>query len=213
MTSGARWRKWCRRGRFIILKTRCRTRRCGIWRPKSPAKRFSANCTRNCRINPLSRPIAGPSARINLFASSRRFLSSAKASATSCSAQVTLPRSVLGFDVLLYLSLALDALPVAFQDRTPSVQMTESMIPIATVMAACLILLLVYFVWLAAQRRKNWPRWALVASLVLSMISLVQIIGDGGLQLDSGIEIVSCALTAAGLYFSFTGDARGWFNA
>jgi len=41
----------------------------------------------------------------------------------------------------------------------------------------------------------------------------VQIIGDSGLQLDSGIEIVSCILTAAGLYFSFTGDAQGWFNA
>ena len=27
------------------------------------------------------------------------------------------------------------------------------------------------------------------------------------------IEVVSCALTAAGLYFSFTGDAVGWFNA
>jgi hypothetical protein len=87
------------------------------------------------------------------------------------------------------------------------------MITIATVMAACLILLLVYFVWLAAQRRKNWPRWALVASLVLSVISLVQIIGESGLQVDSSIEIVSCALTAAGLYFSFTGDAKGWFNA
>jgi hypothetical protein len=24
---------------------------------------------------------------------------------------------------------------------------------------------------------------------------------------------VSCALTTAGLYFSFTGDAQGWFNA
>jgi hypothetical protein len=32
-------------------------------------------------------------------------------------------------------------------------------------------------------------------------------------QLDSGIEIVSCLLTAAGLYFSFTGDAVGWFDA
>jgi hypothetical protein len=80
-------------------------------------------------------------------------------------------------------------------------------------MAAFLILLLVYFVWLAAQRRKNWPRWALVVSLALSVISLVQIIGDGGLQLDSAIEIVSCILTAAGLYYSFTGDAKGWFNA
>ncbi len=123
-----------------------------------------------------------------------------------------LPKNVLRFEVLLYLSLTLDALSVAFQDRTPSVEMTESMITTATVMAACLILLLVYFVWLAAQRRKNWPRWALAAALVLSIISLVQIIGDSGVQLDSGIEIVSCILTAAGLYFSFTGDAQGWFN-
>ena len=124
-----------------------------------------------------------------------------------------LPKNVLRFEVLLYLSLTLDALSVAFQDRTPSVEMTESMITTATVMAAGLILLLVYFVWLAAQRRKNWPRWALAAAMVLSIISLVQIIGDSGLQLDSGIEIVSCILTAAGLYFSFTGDAQGWFNA
>ena len=45
------------------------------------------------------------------------------------------------------------------------------------------------------------------------MISLMQVIGDNGVQLDSAIEVVSCALTAAGLYFSFTGDAVGWFNA
>ena len=64
---------------------------------------------------------------------------------------MTLPRNVLWFEVLLYLSLTLDALSVAFQDRTPNAEMTEQMITVATVMAACLILLLVYFVWLAAQ--------------------------------------------------------------
>ncbi len=125
---------------------------------------------------------------------------------------MNVPKNVLWFEVLLYLSLVLDALSVAFTDRTPSLEMTESMITTASVMAACLILLLVYFVWLAAQRRKNWPRWALVASLVLSVISLVQMVGDSGVQFDSAIEIISCALTAAGLYFSFTGDAKGWFN-
>ena len=124
-----------------------------------------------------------------------------------------LPKNVLWFEVLLYMSLTLDALSVAFQDRTPSAEMTESMITVATVMAGGLILVLVFFVWLAAQRRKNWPRWALAAALVLSVISLVQVIGESGVQLDSGIEVVSCALTAAGLYFSFTGDAVGWFNA
>jgi len=126
---------------------------------------------------------------------------------------MNVPKNVLWFEVTLYLSLTLDAMSVAFQDRTPTATMTEQMIATATVMAAGLILLLVYFVWLAAQRRKNWPRWALAAALVLSVISLVQVIAENGLQLDSGIEIVSCALTAAGLYFSFTGDAVGWFNA
>jgi hypothetical protein len=88
---------------------------------------------------------------------------------------MTLPRNVLWFEVLLYLSL--------------------------------------YFVRLAARGRKNWPRWVLAAALVLSVISLMQVISANGVQLDSAIEVVSCALTAAGLYFSFTGDAAGWFNA
>jgi hypothetical protein len=70
-----------------------------------------------------------------------------------------------------------------------------------------------YLVRLAAHRRKNWPRWVLTAALAFSVMSLAQVIGDSGLQVDSAIEVVSCALTAAGLYFSFTGDAKGWFNA
>jgi branched-subunit amino acid permease len=126
---------------------------------------------------------------------------------------MTIPKNVWWFEVLLYASLTLDALSVAFQDRTPRADLTEQMINVATVMAAGLILLLVYFVWLAARRRKNWPRWALTAALVLSMISLTQVIGASGLQFDSAVDVVSCALTAAGLYCSFTGDAKGWFNA
>jgi heme/copper-type cytochrome/quinol oxidase subunit 4 len=125
---------------------------------------------------------------------------------------MTVPKNVLWFEVLLYLSLTLDALSVAFQDRRPTDEVSQSTIAVATLIAACLILLMVYFVHLAAQRRKNWPRWVLMASLVLSVISLTQSIGDSGVELDSAIEIVSCALTAAGLYFSFTGDAQGWFN-
>ena len=126
---------------------------------------------------------------------------------------MNIPRNVQWFEALLYMSLTLDAVSVAFQDRTPRADMTEQTINVATVIAGGLILLLVYFVWLAAQRRKNWPRFALAAALVLSVISLVQVIGESGVQFDSGIEVISCALTAAGLYFSFTGDAVGWFNA
>jgi uncharacterized BrkB/YihY/UPF0761 family membrane protein len=126
---------------------------------------------------------------------------------------MNVPKNVLWFEALLYASLMLDALSIAFQDRTPSSEMTDRMIMVATILAGGMILLFLYFVWLAARQRKNWPRWVLAAFLVLSIIALVQVIGDNGLELDSGIEIISCVLTVAGLYFSFTGDAKGWFNA
>jgi hypothetical protein len=126
---------------------------------------------------------------------------------------MNVPRNVLLFEIMLYLSLMLDALSVAFQDRTPDAGVTSSTITIATAMTGLLILLLLYFVWLAARRRKNWPRWVLAAALLFSVGSLWQALGESGLGLDSGIEIVSCVLTAAGLYFSFTGDAQDWFDA
>jgi len=126
---------------------------------------------------------------------------------------MSLPANVQRFEALLYASLMLDAVSVAVQDRTPNAEMTEQMIMTATLLAGGMILLLVYFVRLAAHHRKNWPRWVLAAALVLTVISLGQIIGERGMELDSAIEIVSCALTTMGLYFSFTGDAQGWFNA
>ncbi|MBR0700352.1 hypothetical protein ML401_13810 [Bradyrhizobium sp. 62B] len=126
---------------------------------------------------------------------------------------MSVPSNIRRFEALLYASLMLDALSVAVQDRTPNAEMTEQMITTQTLLAGGMILLLVYFVRLAAHHRKNWPRFVLAAALVLSVISLGQIIGEKGLELDSAIEIVSCVLTTMGLYFSFSGDAQGWFNA
>ncbi|MGJ4969577.1 MULTISPECIES: hypothetical protein [unclassified Bradyrhizobium] len=126
---------------------------------------------------------------------------------------MSVPRNVLWFEVLLYISLMLDALSVAVSDRTPTFDVTEDMITTQTVLNGVVILLLFYFVYLAAQRRRNWPRWVLLGALVLSDIFLVQVIGQKGMTLDAGIEVISCALTTMGLYYSFTGDARGWFNA
>jgi peptidoglycan/LPS O-acetylase OafA/YrhL len=94
---------------------------------------------------------------------------------------MNVPRNVTRFEVLLYASLMLDCLSVAVQDRTPSGEMTDQMIATSTLLAGGMIGLLVYFVWLAAQKRKNWPRWVLGVALVLSTISLVQITGDRGL--------------------------------
>ena len=126
---------------------------------------------------------------------------------------MNIPGNVFRFQVLLYMSLMLDALSVAFQDRTPTDDMSDSTVTALTLLSGGEILLLVYFVHLAARHRKNWPRWVLLVALVLAVISLVDVIGSNGLELDSSIEILSCMLTSLGLYFSFTGDAKGWFNA
>ena len=48
---------------------------------------------------------------------------------------MNVPRNVLWFEALLYMSLTLDAVSVAFQDRTPKADMTAQMINVATVMA------------------------------------------------------------------------------
>ena len=126
---------------------------------------------------------------------------------------MTLPKNVFLFEVLLYLSLVLDALSVAFQDRTPNAETTESMITTATLMAACLILLLVYFVWLAAQQAQELA--ALGAGHAAGAFDLLGGADDRRERpaARQRHRDVSCALTAAGLYFSFTGDAQGWFNA
>ncbi|WP_436441450.1 hypothetical protein, partial [Enterococcus faecium] len=67
-------------------------------------------------------------------------------------------------------------------------------------------------VWLTARRRKRWARTILVVALMLSVASIVTTMGETGLQFGTFVDIVSTALTALGLSFSFTGDAKDWFR-
>jgi hypothetical protein len=120
--------------------------------------------------------------------------------------------NLVRFEVRLYLALTLDALSVAVQDHTPTATSPWPMIMINAMMAASMILVQVYFVRLAARRRKSWPRFALLAALVLTVISVFAETVQRGVTFDSLIEIASCALTALGLYLSFTGDAANWFT-
>jgi hypothetical protein len=47
----------------------------------------------------------------------------------------------------------------------------------------------------------------------LSALSSLHAHGLGELRFGLAVDLASTALTVAGLYFSFTGDARGWFDA
>src|ERR1700754_2845917 len=101
------------------------------------------------------------------------------------------PGNVLRFEELLYISLILDALAVAAQDRTPTPEITDDAIMSQTILNGVVIVLLAYFVHLAAQRRKSWPRWIMLGALVLSVMSLALALSSSGMTLDVGIEIIS----------------------
>ena len=122
---------------------------------------------------------------------------------------VTVPRNILYFEVLLYLSLIIDTLSMLVRDDTFSDP--DISVPVAKLMTAVLILVFVYMVWLAARMHKNWARMVLVASLALSIVSMGSAVNESGFQFETLFDVVSSILTALGLYFSFTGDAVGWF--
>lgn len=118
------------------------------------------------------------------------------------------PKNIFYFEVLLYLSLLLDALSMLFRDDPAA--MTP---PAAKLITAALILLFVELVWLAARRRKNWARMVLLAAFALSVFSIVEVLRVVGWEFTTVVDVVSALLTALGLYLSFTGDARDWFRA
>jgi glucan phosphoethanolaminetransferase (alkaline phosphatase superfamily) len=123
---------------------------------------------------------------------------------------VAVPKHIFYFEVLLYLSLMLDSLSMLFRSDAYS-DLSDITPSAAKLVTAVLILLFVYLVWLAARRRQNWARMILLVSLVFSMISVAAMINETGWQLETFVDFVSAALTGAGLFFSFTGDAQGWF--
>ncbi len=120
------------------------------------------------------------------------------------------PQNIWRFEVLLYASLLLDTLTALF--RTMPEDMSESAASVAYFANALMILLFVFLVGLAARHRKNWARIVLLVALGLSVLSLAGELSFSGLQFETLLELISTGMTAAGLYYSFTGDARGWFE-
>lgn len=121
------------------------------------------------------------------------------------------PKNIFYFEVLLYLSLLIDALSAAFLDRMPD-DVTASTKLAINFIAVVMTLGFVQLVWLAAHRRKNWARMVLVAALMLSVASIVTSVGEAGMPFGTFVDVISTALTALGLSLSFTGDAKDWFR-
>lgn len=123
---------------------------------------------------------------------------------------MTIPKSVLRFEVLLYLSLLIDTLSAAFIARSPA-GIDRSAAVNADMFVVIVFVFFLLLVWFAARQRKNWARWALVVALALSVLSLLGSL-SGGLTLALVVDLFSTGLAGAGLYFSFSDDAEDWFK-
>jgi len=124
---------------------------------------------------------------------------------------VKVPTNIFYFEVLLYLSLLIDVLSAAFLDRI-SDDTVESTRLAVNFIAVLMTLGFMQLIWLAAHRRKNWARIVLLVAAALSVASIATTLSKTGLQFSTFVDVISTALTALGLYCSFTGDAQGWFR-
>ncbi|MBN9596491.1 MAG: hypothetical protein J0G36_14190 [Afipia sp.] len=124
---------------------------------------------------------------------------------------IKVPTHIFYFEVLLYLSLLIDVLSAAFLDRI-SDDVSDSTRLAVNFIAVLMTLGFMQLIWLAAHRRRNWARMVLVAALMLSIASVATTLNEAGMQFGTFIDIISTALTALGLFYSFTGDAQGWFR-
>jgi hypothetical protein len=123
-----------------------------------------------------------------------------------------IPKNILRFEVLLYLSILLDLLSAAFLGRDRLVGLGAATEARVILIIVGIIMLECFFVHLAARKRKNRARWILLGVQALSWLSSLNPAGVGPTTAEMTISVVSTALAAIGLYFSFTGDAKGWFT-
>jgi hypothetical protein len=126
--------------------------------------------------------------------------------------RMTVPTNVLRFEALLYLSLLLDALTAALFGIAPD-DATAPASPSVNLFTALFIASLVFLVWLAARRRKNWACWTVFGFFVLSVVLYVASFGQMVFGVRTVIEILSIVFSAAGFYYAFQPDARRWFRS
>lgn len=124
---------------------------------------------------------------------------------------VKVPTHIFYFEVLLYLSLLIDVLSAAFLDRI-SDDISDSTRLAVNFIAVLMTLGFMQLIWLAAHRRKNWARMILLVAMMMSVASIATTLNENGMQFGTFVDIISTALTAVGLSYSFTGDAQGWFR-
>jgi len=72
----------------------------------------------------------------------------------------------------------------------------------------------VFLIWQAARRRKNWARWVLCILIAIQLSALYRwtVLSKYLTPLGQGLLIGQDVVLTFALYLSFTGNARAWFG-
>jgi nicotinamide riboside transporter PnuC len=119
------------------------------------------------------------------------------------------PGNIIRFEALLLASLLIDTLSAAFNrmalDDVPADDRGGLLI-----FAITFLIFILTLIRLAAERAQRWALWTLTVLFSLSVLASLAELGEKGIKLSTPIDWLSIALTAYGLYFAFTGNARDW---
>jgi hypothetical protein len=122
---------------------------------------------------------------------------------------MTIPKNVLRFDILSYLSLAGGLAAAALVDDGPLSRLNIFIFVFVIQLIGAVAVAVCWMIYLAARKRKGWARWIVAAWQALNVLSFF---AQNESPPELTLDIISAALGVLGLYFACSGDAREWFK-
>lgn len=122
---------------------------------------------------------------------------------------MTIPKNVLRFEILSYLSLAAGLAGAALADDGPLSHMNIFIFVFVIQFIGVVAVAVCWMIYLAARKRKGWTLWIVAGWQALNVLSIfAQNESPAGLVL----AVISIALGVLGLYFAYSDDAKVWFK-
>ena len=124
-----------------------------------------------------------------------------------------MPSNVVWFERLMYLAILLGLVDIYTTAQREAVTFPSAQAWIYVAVAIILTGVYVLLIWLAARRRKSWPRYVLAVLFLLTLAAaLVSLPTDlREHPLDVVVNALQCVAEAVALVLIFTGNARAWF--
>ena len=129
-----------------------------------------------------------------------------------------IPTNVRRFEWLEYAS---NAIYVAVLPFRPEILLPDPAVPEETtanllvtwISVIAFTALILSWVWLAARRRKNWARWALVALMAITLpFFFFAPASYMAKPYGMAFDLFLIAIQTYALYLVFSGDAKAWFQ-